>query len=173
MRLEFTATSPWVLRRAWRLRNTRFLEWNSSIWKRLNCVVTGTLEKMAQTSSQWWFQQFQPTRIRSWTWRIPGHLLSLSQCVPTNALIIEQFTYPASNTQIVFLRLLSTSASQRFTFHCDNTTAWYSHSTGNYQNALRFEGSNGDKFSLGSKDRPKVHSDKCDVSTIPRYYRRW
>jgi collagen type V/XI/XXIV/XXVII alpha len=72
-----------------------------------------------------------------------------------------KFTYTVSKTQLVFLRLLSTSASQRFIYLCDNSSAWYSHSKGNFQGALRFEGSNGDIFSLGSTDQPQNLYDNC------------
>ncbi|NXW97772.1 COBA1 protein, partial [Larus smithsonianus] len=45
-------------------------------------------------------------------------------------------------TQLTFLRLLSASARQNFTLHCQNAVAWYDAGAGTFARALRFRGAN-------------------------------
>ena len=45
--------------------------------------------------------------------------------------------YNVSDPQFKFLRLLSASASQKFTYECQNSVGWYDSRTGNYDKAMQ------------------------------------
>lgn len=75
---------------------------------------------------------------------------------------------PLGVVQLSFLRLLSTSARQNFTYHCQHSVAW--HSSGSpalegYQQALRFRGANEDDLSYDNSPYVKALVDSCAVST--------
>ena len=67
--------------------------------------------------------------------------------------------------QMRFLRLLSETARQEFTYTCINSVAWYDESARNYQNSVTFLGDNSDTFS-STKNKPKVTLDGCKVKEI-------
>ncbi|XP_013927490.1 PREDICTED: collagen alpha-2(XI) chain [Thamnophis sirtalis] len=82
----------------------------------------------------------------------------------------HQFSYvdaegrPLGVVQLSFLRLLSTSARQNFTYHCQHSIAW--HSSGSptlegYQQALRFRGANDDDLSYDNSPYIKALVDGC------------
>ncbi|NXK49182.1 CO5A1 protein, partial [Chauna torquata] len=64
-----------------------------------------------------------------------------------------QFSYTDSDgqtlgvVQLTFLRLLSVSARQNFTYHCHRSVAWHSTTTGDHQRALRFLAANEEELS--------------------------
>lgn len=62
--------------------------------------------------------------------------------------------------QMRFLRLLSSQASQNFTYTCVNSVAWYDERTRSYANAITFLGENEDEFSATS-NKPHVPIDGC------------
>ncbi len=66
-----------------------------------------------------------------------------------------------------FLRLLSESARQNFTYTCVNSVAWYDDRARNYKSALRFLGDNEATFSAG-KNKPRVTHDGCRVRGIQK-----
>jgi collagen type V/XI/XXIV/XXVII alpha len=66
------------------------------------------------------------------------------------------------HVQMRFLRLLSESARQNFTYTCINSVAWYDERARNYQKSIRFLGDNEDEFT-STKDKPKVTHDGCRI----------
>ncbi|NXK01099.1 CO5A1 protein, partial [Corythaixoides concolor] len=64
-----------------------------------------------------------------------------------------QFSYtdaegqPLGVVQLTFLRLLSVSARQNFTYHCHRSAAWHSAASGDHRRALRFLGANEEELS--------------------------
>jgi collagen type V/XI/XXIV/XXVII alpha len=50
--------------------------------------------------------------------------------------------YNVSDPQFKFLRLLSASASQKFTYECQNSVGWYDSRSGNYDKAIELRGHN-------------------------------
>jgi len=50
--------------------------------------------------------------------------------------------YNVSDPQFKFLRLLSASASQTFTYECQNSVGWYDSRNGNYEKAVELRGHN-------------------------------
>ncbi|XP_046844302.1 collagen alpha-1(II) chain-like [Xenia sp. Carnegie-2017] len=71
------------------------------------------------------------------------------------------FRYPISKVQLNFLRLLSKEASQRITYNCRKSTAWYNKKEKSYKYGIRFLGWNGNKFRNKGKLKQKVLGDGC------------
>uniref|UniRef100_H9G7I4 Fibrillar collagen NC1 domain-containing protein n=1 Tax=Anolis carolinensis TaxID=28377 RepID=H9G7I4_ANOCA len=79
--------------------------------------------------------------------------------------------YPLGVVQLTFLRLLSVSARQNFTYHCLRSAAWHSRlpsaaggsstSVGGYQQALRFLGANEEDISYDNSPYVKALADGC------------
>lgn len=94
--------------------------------------------------------------------------------------VSPQFSYvdaegrPLGVVQLSFLRLLSTSARQNFTYLCQHSAAWYSHGSpvGGYQHALHFRGANEEDLSYNSSPYVKALTDGCAVSA-PRTGPGW
>lgn len=67
---------------------------------------------------------------------------------------------------MTFLKLLTASARQNFTYHCHQSAAWYDMSSGRYDKALRFLGSNDEEMSYDNNPYIKALYDGCAVSII-------
>lgn len=63
--------------------------------------------------------------------------------------------------QMTFLKLLTASARQNFTYHCHQSAAWYDVSSGSYDKALRFLGSNDEEMSYDNNPFIKALYDGC------------
>lgn len=63
-------------------------------------------------------------------------------------------------SQITFLRLLSSQARQQFTYHCKNSVA-YRDSNGGYTNAIKLVGANGVEFTAEGSEQYTVLDDGC------------
>ena len=68
--------------------------------------------------------------------------------------------------QMTFLKLLTASARQNFTYTCHQSAAWYDVSSGSYDKALRFLGSNDEEMSYDNNPFIKALYDGCAVSII-------
>ncbi|XP_030873269.1 collagen alpha-3(V) chain-like [Leptonychotes weddellii] len=70
------------------------------------------------------------------------------------ALSHFQFSYvdadgsPVSVVQMTFLKLLSATARQSFTYSCQNSAAWLDEAAGDHSRSLRFLGANGEELSF-------------------------
>lgn len=79
----------------------------------------------------------------------------------------KQFTYidsdgnPVHVVQLTFLKLLSATAKQSFTYTCQNSAGWFDSSSLSYQHAVRFRGSNDEE--LTQSKSPFIHAvyDGC------------
>lgn len=69
--------------------------------------------------------------------------------------------------QMTFLKLLTASARQNFTYYCHQSVAWYDVSSGSYDKALRFLGSNDEEMSYDNNPYIKALFDGCAVSIVP------
>lgn len=70
--------------------------------------------------------------------------------------------------QMTFLKLLSASARQNFTYNCHQSVAWQEESSDSYDKALRFLGSNDEEISRDNNPYIKALYDGCAVSTSRR-----
>ncbi|XP_013920006.1 PREDICTED: collagen alpha-1(XI) chain-like, partial [Thamnophis sirtalis] len=66
-----------------------------------------------------------------------------------------------SMVQMTFLKLLSASARQNFTYNCHQSIAWHDVSSDSYDKALRFLGSNDEEMSYDNNPYIKVLHDGC------------
>jgi len=62
--------------------------------------------------------------------------------------------------QLTFLRLMSSQASQNFTYTCINSAAWYDSATGSYDKAIKLQGDNEDEFTA-EENKPNIIMDGC------------
>ncbi|NWH46198.1 CO5A1 protein, partial [Fregata magnificens] len=82
-------------------------------------------------------------------------------------LLLPQFSYmdsesqPLGVVQLTFLRLLSVSARQNFTYHCHRSVAWHSTISGDHQRALRFLAANEEELSYDTSPYIKAAMDGC------------
>eukprot|EP00063_Salmo_salar_P010799 XP_013985634.1 PREDICTED: collagen alpha-1(XI) chain-like [Salmo salar] len=89
--------------------------------------------------------KFQSVKLSSWKGEKPGTWYSQFRKG-------KQFSYSGSDgspvhvVQLVFLKLLSASSRQTFTYHCQNSAAWLHTATFSHQHALRFRGSSGEEL---------------------------
>ncbi|NXU28882.1 CO5A1 protein, partial [Thalassarche chlororhynchos] len=86
---------------------------------------------------------------------------------PLTHLLLPQFSYtdsesqPLGVVQLTFLRLLSVSARQNFTYHCHHSVAWHSTTSGDHQRALRFLAANEEELSYDTSPYIKAVMDGC------------
>ncbi|NXN72904.1 CO5A1 protein, partial [Himantopus himantopus] len=86
---------------------------------------------------------------------------------PLTHLPFPQFSYtdseshPLGVVQLTFLRLLSVSARQNFTYHCHRSVAWHSAASGDHQRALRFLAANEEELSYDTSPYIKAVTDGC------------
>uniref|UniRef100_A0A667WJ99 Collagen, type V, alpha 3b n=1 Tax=Myripristis murdjan TaxID=586833 RepID=A0A667WJ99_9TELE len=90
-------------------------------------------------------KKFQSVRLTGWKGEKPGTWYSKFRKG-------KQFSYTGSDgvpvhvVQLTFLKLLSATAKQTFTYHCLNSAAWLHTATYSHEHALRFRGSNGEEL---------------------------
>lgn len=68
---------------------------------------------------------------------------------------------------MTFLKLLSSSARQNFTYICQNSAAWHDAKADSYDRALRFLGSNDEEMSYDNNPYIYAISDGCAVRVCP------
>uniref|UniRef100_A0A8D2IYV9 Fibrillar collagen NC1 domain-containing protein n=1 Tax=Varanus komodoensis TaxID=61221 RepID=A0A8D2IYV9_VARKO len=66
-----------------------------------------------------------------------------------------------NTVQMTFLRLLSASARQNFTYNCHQSVAWHDETSDSYDKALRFLGSNDEEMSYDNNPYIKALHDGC------------
>lgn len=87
---------------------------------------------------------------------------------PTSASLQLNYVDMGQNSintvQMTFLKLLSSSARQNFTYICHQSVAWYDAKADNYDKALRFLGSNDEEMSYDNNPFIKPLMDSCSVN---------
>uniref|UniRef100_A0A8C9RA96 Fibrillar collagen NC1 domain-containing protein n=1 Tax=Scleropages formosus TaxID=113540 RepID=A0A8C9RA96_SCLFO len=99
-------------------------------------------------------------RLSSWPKEAPGSWFS--EFKRGKILSYMDLEENAVNmVQMTFLKLLSASARQNFTYNCHQSVAWHDAKTNSYDKALRFLGSNEEEMS--HDNNPYIHalSDGC------------
>lgn len=76
---------------------------------------------------------------------------------------------------MTFLRLLTASARQNFTYSCHQSVAWHDATSDSHEKALRFLGANDEEMSYDNNPYIKALSDGCAVSPafVPRCTQEW
>uniref|UniRef100_A0A8C4IFN9 Collagen, type XI, alpha 1a n=1 Tax=Dicentrarchus labrax TaxID=13489 RepID=A0A8C4IFN9_DICLA len=99
-------------------------------------------------------------RISSWPKEVPGSWFSEFK----RGKILSYVDADGNSinmVQMTFLRLLTASARQNFTYSCHQSVAWHDATSDNYDNALRFLGANDEEMSYDNNPYIKALSDGC------------
>ncbi|KAF3703356.1 Collagen alpha-1(V) chain Precursor [Channa argus] len=99
-------------------------------------------------------------RISSWPKDVPGTWFSEFK----RGKILSYVDADGNSinmVQMTFLRLLTASARQNFTYHCHQSVAWHDITSDNYNKALRFLGANDEEMSYDNNPYIKALSDGC------------
>ncbi|EDO49401.1 predicted protein, partial [Nematostella vectensis] len=77
----------------------------------------------------------------------------------------QQFHYTSDPSQLLFLRLLSDRASQKITYHCRNSVAWYDSRSRDFDKSIKLKSGNGIELYAASsnKYKPTIIKDDCGV----------
>uniref|UniRef100_A0A8C9YUN6 Collagen, type XI, alpha 1b n=1 Tax=Sander lucioperca TaxID=283035 RepID=A0A8C9YUN6_SANLU len=101
-------------------------------------------------------------RISNWPKESPGSWFS--EFKRGKILSYVDMAENTINTvQMTFLKLLSSSARQNFTYICHQSVAWYDAKADNYDKALRFLGSNDEEMSYDNNPFIKPLMDSCSL----------
>uniref|UniRef100_A0A8C7MWA7 Collagen, type V, alpha 3a n=1 Tax=Oncorhynchus kisutch TaxID=8019 RepID=A0A8C7MWA7_ONCKI len=68
---------------------------------------------------------------------------------------------PVHVVQLTFLKLLSATARQTFTYSCQNSAGWFDSTTRSHQHAIRFRGSNDEEMSQAKNPFIQATHDGC------------
>ncbi|NXL40791.1 CO5A1 protein, partial [Glaucidium brasilianum] len=92
---------------------------------------------------------------------------------PLTHLPIPQFSYTDAESQalgvvqLTFLRLLSVSARQNFTYRCHGSVGWHSAVSGDHRHALRLLAANEEELSYDTSPYIKAVADGCAARKGP------
>lgn len=92
-------------------------------------------------------KKFETVKLASWSREKPGTWYSTFRRG-------KKFSYvdadgsPVNVVQLTFLKLLSATARQSFTYSCQNSAAWLDEAAGDHSRSLRFLGANGEELSF-------------------------
>uniref|UniRef100_A0AAQ4NW57 Collagen, type XI, alpha 1b n=1 Tax=Gasterosteus aculeatus aculeatus TaxID=481459 RepID=A0AAQ4NW57_GASAC len=101
-------------------------------------------------------------RISNWPKELPGSWFSeFKRGKILNYVDMAENTI--NTVQMTFLKLLSSSARQNFTYICHQSVAWYDAKADNYDKALRFLGSNDEEISYDNNLFIKPLVDGCSL----------
>lgn len=76
-----------------------------------------------------------------------------------------------NSVQMTFLKLLSASVRQNFTYSCHQSIGWHHATADNYDKALRFIGSNDEEMSYDNNPYMKALIDTCSVCYHSEYWK--
>ncbi|KAK0134735.1 Collagen alpha-1(XI) chain [Merluccius polli] len=99
-------------------------------------------------------------RISSWPKEIPGSWFSEFKRGKILSYVDSEGS-SINEVQMTFLRLLTASARQNFTYSCHQSVAWHDEATDGYDRALRFLGANDEEMSYENNPYIKALTDGC------------
>uniref|UniRef100_A0A3P8ZC49 Collagen, type XI, alpha 1a n=1 Tax=Esox lucius TaxID=8010 RepID=A0A3P8ZC49_ESOLU len=98
--------------------------------------------------------------ISSWPKEIPGSWFSEFKNGQILAYV-DSSGKTINEVQMTFLKLLTASARQNFTYNCHQSVAWHDETTDSYDKALRFLGSNDEEMSYDNNPYIRAITDGC------------
>ncbi|KAK5607325.1 hypothetical protein CRENBAI_001009 [Crenichthys baileyi] len=107
-------------------------------------------------------KKFQSVKLAAWKGEKPGTWYSKFRKG-------KQFSYSGSDgvsihiVQLTFLKLLSATAKQTFTYHCLNSAAWLHIATYSHEHALRFRGNSGEELTHENTHYVSALYDGCQT----------
>uniref|UniRef100_A0A8C5HEZ4 Collagen, type V, alpha 3a n=1 Tax=Gouania willdenowi TaxID=441366 RepID=A0A8C5HEZ4_GOUWI len=106
--------------------------------------------------------QFEMVKLAAWSKEKPRSWFS--QYKKGNQFsYIDRDGNPVHVVQLTFLKLLSATAKQSFTYNCQNSAGWFDSTTGSYQHALRFRGSDDEELTQEKSPFINAVHDGCQV----------
>jgi len=126
------------------------------------CFIKSTKMDLEPHNVHW----FSSLRYFTQNWNFP-FIRCLIPVFPVSQLSYVDVEEGSINSvQMTFLKLLSSSARQNFTYICHQSVAWYDAKADNYDKALRFLGSNDEEMSYDNNPFIKTLSDGCSVRLL-------
>ncbi|XP_009578497.1 PREDICTED: LOW QUALITY PROTEIN: collagen alpha-1(V) chain-like, partial [Fulmarus glacialis] len=107
-------------------------------------------------------KDIQEVKMSAWEKEVPQQWFSQFQ-EGSRFSYTDSESQPLGVVQLTFLRLLSISARQNFTYHCHRSVAWHSTTSGDHQRALRFLAANEEELSYDTSPYIKAVMDGCAV----------
>uniref|UniRef100_A0A8C4RSJ6 Fibrillar collagen NC1 domain-containing protein n=2 Tax=Erpetoichthys calabaricus TaxID=27687 RepID=A0A8C4RSJ6_ERPCA len=105
-------------------------------------------------------KQTEMVKMNTWSKERPG--IWYSEFKQGNKLsYVDSNGNPLGVVQLTFLRLLSVSARQNFTYHCHHSVAWHHLGSDSFERALHFQGANEEEMSYTNNPYIKAHVDGC------------
>uniref|UniRef100_A0A671QSJ9 Collagen alpha-1(XI) chain-like n=1 Tax=Sinocyclocheilus anshuiensis TaxID=1608454 RepID=A0A671QSJ9_9TELE len=107
-------------------------------------------------------KQFEMVKLAAWNKEKPGSWYSQYRKG-------KQFSYidtdgnPVPVVQLTFLKLLSATAMQTFTYSCQNSVGWYDVASHSHQFAVRFRGSNDEEMTQAKSPFITALYDGCQT----------
>lgn len=101
-------------------------------------------------------------QLSSWSKEVPGSWYS-SFTHGQLLSYVDAEGNSINSVQMTFLRLLTASARQNFTYSCHQSVGWHDATTDSYHKALRFLGSNDEEMSYDNNPYIKAIVDSCAV----------
>uniref|UniRef100_A0A8C8DMP4 Fibrillar collagen NC1 domain-containing protein n=1 Tax=Oryzias sinensis TaxID=183150 RepID=A0A8C8DMP4_9TELE len=101
-------------------------------------------------------------RISSWPKEVPGSWFSEFKHGKT-LNYVDADGNSINMVQMTFLRLLTASARQNFTYHCHQSVAWHDASSDSHERALRFLGANDEEMSFDNNPYITAIADGCET----------
>uniref|UniRef100_A0A4W5LM98 Fibrillar collagen NC1 domain-containing protein n=2 Tax=Hucho hucho TaxID=62062 RepID=A0A4W5LM98_9TELE len=98
--------------------------------------------------------------ISSWPKEIPGSWFSEFKHGKIFSYV-DAAGSTISEVQMTFLKLLTVSARQNFTYTCHQSVVWHDETTDSYDKALRFLGSNDEEMSYDINPYVRALTDGC------------
>ncbi|NXJ40837.1 CO5A1 protein, partial [Ciconia maguari] len=105
-------------------------------------------------------KDIQEVKMSAWEKEVPQRWFSQFQ-EGSRFSYMDSESQPLGVVQLTFLRLLSVSARQNFTYHCHRSVAWHSTTSGDHQRALRFLAANEEELSYDTSPYIKAVMDGC------------
>uniref|UniRef100_A0A665U5B0 Collagen, type V, alpha 3a n=1 Tax=Echeneis naucrates TaxID=173247 RepID=A0A665U5B0_ECHNA len=107
-------------------------------------------------------KRFEMVKLAAWNKEKPGSWYSQYRKG-------KQFSYndrdgnPVHVVQLTFLKLLSATAKQTFTYTCQNSAGWFDNASRSYQHAIRFRGSNDEELTQAKSPFINAVYDGCQI----------
>jgi len=99
-------------------------------------------------------------RISSWPKEVPGSWFSEFKRGKILSYVDSEGN-SINSVQMTFLRLLTASARQNFTYICHQSVAWHDAASDSYDKALRFLGANDEEMSYDNNPYIRTLVDEC------------
>uniref|UniRef100_A0AAY4BI35 Fibrillar collagen NC1 domain-containing protein n=1 Tax=Denticeps clupeoides TaxID=299321 RepID=A0AAY4BI35_9TELE len=107
-------------------------------------------------------KQFQLVKLAAWSKEKPGTWYSKYK-KGTQFAYADVDGNPVHIVQLNFLKLLSATARQTFTYLCQNSAGWYDSASRSYSHALRFRGSGGEELTHDNSLFIQPIHDGCQI----------